>query len=97
MRVIEIISIVIGYMYLFISIFISVVKLAFIFLKKKILPNALVYYLLKILSGTAGLAYGLTFLDKLSYYLVTPFLAVLSLDFIIVLIDIFSLNSISLL
>ena len=83
MREIEIFSIIVGYMYLFISIFIGVVKLAFIFLKKQILPNALVYYLLKILSGTAGLAYGLTFLDKISYYLVTPFLAVLSLDFII--------------
>ena len=83
MTPIEIVSVVMGYIYFFISIFISVIKLVYIFLKNKIMPNLILYYLLKTLSGFSGILYGLTFLDKLSYYLITPFISVFLLDFIV--------------
>lgn len=83
MDTVEILTIIVGYIYLFISIFINIIKVVYIFIKKKILPNLLLYYILKVVSGTAGILYGLTFLDKMPYYLVTPFLAVVSLDFIV--------------
>jgi len=79
----EILTVVVGYIYLFLSIGINIVKVVYIFIKKKILPNLLLYYVLKVLSGCAGILYGLTFLDKVAYYLVSPFLAVLLLDFIV--------------
>jgi len=83
MDVSEILTIIIGYIYLFLSIGINIIKVVYIFIKKKVLPNLLLYYVLKVLSGCAGLLYGLTFLDKVGYYLVTPFLAVVLLDFIV--------------
>ena len=83
MNVSEILTIIIGYIYLFLSIGINIVKVVYFFIKKEILPNLLLYYVLKVLSGFAGLFYGLTFLDKVGYYLVTPFLAVVLLDFIV--------------
>ena len=83
MTPIEIVTVILGYIYLFTSIFVNVIKVTYIFLKKQILPNVLLYYLLKVLSGVLGILYGLTFLDKVSYYMITPFLAVISLDLLV--------------
>ena len=78
----NILLIISGYIYLFIAIVVTIVRISLICVNSIISPELLIYYCLKVFTGFSGIIYGLIFITRLEYYFITPFIAVFMLDFI---------------
>ena len=78
----NILLIIAGYIYLFVAIVVTVLRISIICVNTTIMPELLIYYCLKVFTGLMGILYGLVFITRLEYYLITPFIAVFMLDFI---------------
>ena len=86
MDIITILTIIIGYVYLIISILVAIVKISYTCVKQSIMPKLILYYLIKSTNSFIGITYGMLFLNKVEYFLIAPFIGVFLIELFTLLI-----------